>query len=297
MQVLIPLLISTIAGLSTCLGALIIFFKIDSAKINRFITFCLAFSASVMIGISIFDLIPESFFAYFGVYGLSKSILLLVIAFIISYIVITFMSTLINKQEQKQDLYKLGILNMIVLILHNLPEGIATFLSSYQSIDLGIKLSVAIMLHNIPEGIEGISIAVPIYYATGSKMEAFKKAFLSGIAEPIGAILAFIFLKNYITDMMISIILVIVNKIGNKELSTEEPEEDPINVIKAEEIYNEKYWVVCSLDDVPSVKNFFSRITNIIITAIAIITAITFFMFNFGSCVYLLPLLLFRFPI
>ena len=117
------------------------------------------------------------------------------------------MSALINKQEQKQDLYKLGILNMIVLILHNLPEGIATFLSSYQSIDLGIKLSVAIMLHNIPEG---ISIAVPIYYATGSKMEAFKKAFLSGIAEPIGAILAFIFLKNYITDMMISIILVIV---------------------------------------------------------------------------------------
>lgn len=207
MQVLLPLLISTIAGLSTCLGALIIFFKIDSDKINKFIAFCLAFSAAVMIGISIFDLIPESFFTYFGVYGLSKSILLLIIAFIISYIVITFMSTLINKQEQKQDLYKLGILNMIVLILHNLPEGIATFLSSYQSIDLGIKLSVAIMLHNIPEG---ISIAVPIYYATSSKKSAFKKAFLSGIAEPIGAMLAFIFLKNYITDMMISIILVIV---------------------------------------------------------------------------------------
>lgn len=64
MQVLLPLLISTIAGLSTCLGALIIFFKIDSDKINKFIAFCLAFSAAVMIGISIFDLIPESFFTY-----------------------------------------------------------------------------------------------------------------------------------------------------------------------------------------------------------------------------------------
>ena len=207
MQMLIPLLISTIAGLSTCLGALIIFFKIDKKKYNKFITFCLAFSASVMIGISIFDLIPESFFNYLGVYGLSKSIILLFVAFIISYIVITFMSSLINKQEQKQDLYKLGILNMIVLILHNLPEGIATFLSSYQSIGLGIKLSIAIMLHNIPEG---ISIAVPIYYATGSRKKAFKKAFLSGIAEPIGALLAFVFLKDYITDMMISVILVIV---------------------------------------------------------------------------------------
>ena len=207
MQMLIPLLISTIAGLSTCLGALIIFFKIDKKKYNKFITFCLAFSASVMIGISIFDLIPESFFNYLGVYGLSKSIILLFVAFIISYIVITFMSSLINKQEQKQDLYKLGILNMIVLILHNLPEGIATFLSSYQSIGLGIKLSIAIMLHNIPEG---ISIAVPIYYATGSRKKAFKKAFLSGIAEPIGALLAFVFLKDYITDMMISVVLVIV---------------------------------------------------------------------------------------
>lgn len=207
MQILIPLLISTIAGLSTCFGALIIFFKIDKKKYNKFITFCLAFSASVMIGISIFDLIPESFFNYLGVYGLSKSIILLFVAFIISYIVITFMSSLINKQEQKQDLYKLGILNMIVLILHNLPEGIATFLSSYQSIGLGIKLSIAIMLHNIPEG---ISIAVPIYYATGSRKKAFKKAFLSGIAEPIGALLAFVFLKDYITDMMISVVLVIV---------------------------------------------------------------------------------------
>lgn len=207
MQIFLPLLISTIAGLSTCIGALIIFFKINSNKITKFITFCISFSASIMIGISIFDLIPESFFAYFGVYGLSKSVILLLIAFILSYIVITYLSSIINKQEQKADLYKLGILNMIVLILHNLPEGIATFLSSYQSIDLGIKLGVAIMLHNIPEG---ISIAVPIYYATKNKKEAFKKAFLSGIAEPIGAILAFIFLKNYITDMMISIILVIV---------------------------------------------------------------------------------------
>ena len=63
------------------------------------------------------------------------------------------------------------------------------------------------MLHNIPEG---ISIAVPIYYATGSKKLAFCNAFISGMAEPLGAILAFIFLKNYISEMMISIILIIV---------------------------------------------------------------------------------------
>lgn len=204
---LIPLLVSTVAGLSTLIGALLIFFKINESKYNKFITFCLAFSIAIMIGISVFDLIPESFFQYFSVYGMSKSIILLVVAFLISYIFITILSMLIKRETKKTDLYRLGILNMIVLIFHNLPEGIATFLSSYQDLSLGIKLAIAIMLHNIPEG---ISIAVPIYYSTGNKKLAFRNAFISGMAEPFGAILAFIFLKKYISEMMISIILIIV---------------------------------------------------------------------------------------
>ncbi len=204
---LVPLLISSIAGLSTLIGAFLTFFKIKKKNYNKFITFCLSFSIAIMIGISILDLIPESFFQYFNVYGISKSIILLIVAFIISYIFITTLSMLIKKESQKEDLYRLGILNMIVLIFHNLPEGIATFLSSYQDINLGIKLSIAIMLHNIPEG---ISIAIPIYYSTGNKKLAFKNAFISGMAEPIGAILAFVFLKDFMSEMMISIILIIV---------------------------------------------------------------------------------------
>ena len=204
---LIPLLVSTIAGLSTLIGATLIFFKVDKNKYNKFITFCLAFSIAIMIGISIFDLIPESFFQYFSVYGISKSIILLIVAFLISYIFITVLSMIIKRETKKEDLYRLGILNMIVLIFHNMPEGIATFLSSYQDLSLGIKLAIAIMLHNIPEG---ISIAVPIYYSTRNKKLAFRNAFISGMAEPLGALLALVFLKNYISEMMISIILIIV---------------------------------------------------------------------------------------
>jgi len=112
-----------------------------------------------------------------------------------------------EKEGIKEDLYKLGLLNMLILILHNLPEGIATFLSSYQNMSLGIKLGFAIMLHNIPEG---ISIAVPIYYATKNKKKAIKATLISGMAEPLGAILAFVFLKKYISVTMISITLIIV---------------------------------------------------------------------------------------
>ncbi len=125
-------------------------------------------------------------------------------------ILVKYLHKLMNKTEAKNDLYKLGILNMLALILHNFPEGIATFMSSYKDMELGIKLAIAIAFHNIPEG---ISIAVPIYYATNSKKNAILKTFLSGIAEPIGAIIAYIFLSKYITDTLISIILLLVGGI------------------------------------------------------------------------------------
>ena len=206
-KIIIPLILSTLAGLSTLIGAIPIFFKIKEKNLNKFISFCLSFSIAIMISISILDLIPTSFFEIVNFYGIGKTLIILLIAFIISYIIITYLSSLVEKESKGIDLYKLGILNMIVLILHNLPEGIATFLSSYHSIDLGLRLSIAIMLHNIPEG---ISIAVPIYYATGSRKKAIKSTLISGLSEPLGAILAFVFLKKFVSELMISIVLIVV---------------------------------------------------------------------------------------
>ena len=207
MEIVLPLLISTIAGLSTILGALVIFFKVKEKNINKFITFCLSFSIAIMIGISITDLIPESFLTLTQG-DIKKGIITAILSFIIGIFMIKIFIVLINKQKKNTTgLYKLGVLNMFALMLHNFPEGIATFVSSYQNINLGIKLGIAIMLHNIPEG---ISIAVPIYYATHNKKEAIKKAFLSGLAEPLGAILAFLIFKNFITENFLSIILLLV---------------------------------------------------------------------------------------
>lgn len=207
MNILLSFLISSIAGLSTTIGSFIIFLKIKPQNINKFITLSLSFSLAIMILLSITDLIPNSL----NVLVKAKGILGFIIA--IAFILLGIISMLvltkkIHKIKNNNDnLYKLGILNMIALMLHNFPEGIATFLSSYQDISLGISLSMAIMLHNIPEG---ISIAVPIYYSGKSKREAIKKTFLSGISEPIGAILAFLLFKNFITNEFISLILLLV---------------------------------------------------------------------------------------
>ena len=173
MSFLMPFLITSIAGLSTVLGSFVIFLKWNHEHINKFITFCLSFSLTIMIGISITELIPEASFTILTEFKLVKGILLSLFIFGIGIISIYFINRKIEEKGKGNfDLYRVGILSMLALMLHNLPEGIVTFLSSYQDIHLGLKISIAIMLHNIPEG---ISIAVPIYYATGSKKEAIKK--------------------------------------------------------------------------------------------------------------------------
>ena len=199
------LIISTLAGMSTLLGSIVIFFNIKKAKINKFISICLSFSIAIMIGISITDLIPTSFFHIMLNYNILKGLTITLLSFILGIIGVLIINKLMHNNSD--SLYKLGILSMLALMLHNFPEGIATFIGSVKDINLGLKLSLAIMLHNIPEG---ISIAVPIYYATKSKKKAILNTFLSGLAEPLGAFLAFIFLKKYVTDLMISIVLLFV---------------------------------------------------------------------------------------
>jgi zinc transporter, ZIP family len=207
MKIMLPFIISLIAGLSTILGSIFIFIKIKDKNVNKFITFSLMFSLSIMIGVSITDLIPNAFFQILNRYGFLGIILTLFI-FLCGFIIIFFLNKKENKiEEEKGGLYKLGLLNMVILLIHNLPEGVATFMSSYQDINLGIKLGIAIMLHNIPEG---IAIAVPIYYGTNNKLKSIKYTVLSGLAEPLGALLTYFFFKDYISDISISFVLLFV---------------------------------------------------------------------------------------
>ncbi len=208
MKIIYPLLISSIAGLSTVLGSFLIFFKIKKEKINSFIAFCLSFSLGVMICISITDLIPNSYFNIIHKYKLITGSILSIICFILGYSVTNLINKKISKNKEKgSSLYRIGILSMLALMLHNFPEGIATFMASYQDISLGITLGIAIMMHNIPEG---IAIAIPIYYSTNSKGLAIKHTLISGLSEPVGAIIAFLFLSKYISIITISYVLLFV---------------------------------------------------------------------------------------
>ncbi|MGL5245472.1 MAG: ZIP family metal transporter, partial [Sarcina sp.] len=109
--------------------------------------------------------------------------------------------------NKNSNLYRVGLVSMLGIMIHNFPEGMATFISGYENISLGIYVTVAIVLHNIPEG---LSIAIPIYSATNNKLKAIKYTFISGMAEPLGAILAFLVLKPFINDILLSILFSLV---------------------------------------------------------------------------------------
>ena len=203
--VLYSFLVSGLAGLSTLFGCVCLFFK---RRDNRILTGALGFASGVMLTVSITDLLPSSFQLLATYYYFFPTLLFCAICFTIGVI----FSMLIDKYLPDQQsvhpsgkhLYRVGIIAMLAIVLHNIPEGIATFVSTNANVSLGLTLALAIALHNIPEG---ISISVPIYYATGSKGKAILYTFISGLSEPFGAFLAYLFLSPFMNDFVMGLLL------------------------------------------------------------------------------------------
>jgi ZIP family zinc transporter len=93
-----------------------------------------------------------------------------------------------------RKLMRMGLFTALAIGIHNFPEGLATFLAALQDPSLGVAIAVAVALHNIPEG---ISVSVPIFYATGDRKKAFLYSVLSGLAEPLGAIIAYLGIRLF----------------------------------------------------------------------------------------------------
>lgn len=194
-------LLTFLASISTLLGSFLIFLK---KKTNNVIISSLAFAAGVMITVSITDLIPEAYNLLIKNNDNFYTILLILIFINLGIII----SMIIDKYlPNNNELYRVGVVSMIAIILHNIPEGIITFITSNNNITLGITLTLAIAAHNIPEG---ITISLPIYYATGNRKKALFYTFVSGISEFFGAILGFLILEPIINDTYLGLIFSLI---------------------------------------------------------------------------------------
>ena len=210
------LLMATVAGMSTLLGALIVLFT--KGKNEKLVSMSLGFAAGVMISVTFSDLLPNATAALQTYSGEKAGALLGIVFLVLGILLAAALDKLVPHQafdktsggKPHNDLYRVGFVSMLAIGLHNFPEGIATFMAGFEDAGLGLSIAVAIAMHNIPEG---ITVALPIYFSTNSRKKAIKYTFISGFAEPLGALLAFRVLRPFIKDMLMGAIFGIVSGI------------------------------------------------------------------------------------
>ena len=192
------------AGISTGIGSLLcLMYK----KFNpKFLGAMLGVSAGVMMYVSFVEILAKAKTSLSLVFGEKLGYSYTILGFFIGILLMILIDKLLpHHHENKEDknetsdkkLFRLGLFSALALSIHNFPEGLATFISALDDPAYGVSIAFAITIHNIPEG---IAVAIPIYYATKSRKKAFTYSFLSGLTEPIGALIGYFVLLQFIDE-------------------------------------------------------------------------------------------------
>lgn len=222
------------AGLSTGIGSALAFYTKQTN--HKFLSAALGFSAGVMIYVSMIEIFPKAKESLVEVYGQHTGYLITTISFFAGLALIALIDKLVpegenpheihdvtelercqdeackievmekhkkHKERTDKALLRMGLFSALAITIHNFPEGLATFTAALKNPTLGISIAVAIAIHNIPEG---IAVSVPIYFATNDRRKAFRMSFLSGLSEPLGAIVGFFLLYNFFSESLMGII-------------------------------------------------------------------------------------------
>lgn len=218
--ILLAFLVTLGAGLATGIGSILAFTAHKTDK--KFLSFMLGLSAGVMIYVSLVEIFQKSVDSLSSAFGNdSLGYLYATLGFFGGVVLIYIIDHFLHQEEinpheahevvemddaeekQKHALLKMGTFTALAIAIHNFPEGIATFLSTLNDPALGLSIAIAVAIHNIPEG---IAVSIPIYHATGSRAKAFWYSFASGIVEPVGALVGYFLLMQFIGDEFFGII-------------------------------------------------------------------------------------------
>lgn len=228
-NVIFAFVLTLFAGLATGIGSLLAFTSKPTNK--KFLAVALGFSAGVMIYVSMIEIFVKAKESLVAEFGDTKGYLYTTLAFFVGMFLITLIDKFVpdfenpheahavseldqipektteNKELSAARLHRMGLLSALAIGIHNFPEGLATFIAGLKDPSLGIGIAVAIAIHNIPEG---IAVSVPIYHSTGSRRKAFYYSFLSGVSEPVGALVGYFVLLPFFNETMFGLIFAAV---------------------------------------------------------------------------------------
>lgn len=213
------LLLTLLAGLATGIGALIALYS--RVKDMRFLSVSMGFSAGVMIFVSMFELFGSAQRLLVVPFGSKTGVFVDVAAFFggifLSALVDKLIPGRINPHElaaiqpgENAKTKRLGMVTVAAIVLHNFPEGMATFVSCAQPLHVALPVVAAVALHNIPEG---IAISMPIFEASKNRRTALGYALLSGLGEPLGALLLYFVIRPYISGTVLGVLFAVVGGI------------------------------------------------------------------------------------
>ena len=220
-SIIIALLLTLFAGGCTGIGAMLSFFtRRDNTKI---LSASMGLSAGVMVYISFMEMLPQAREALEGVCSERAAMWWMLLAFFGGVAIIALIDRLIPEDENPHEMHSLselstpgnhhtrlrrtGVMLAIAIGIHNFPEGMATFISALDGLDVALPIVVAIAIHNIPEG---IAVSVPIYQATGNRRKAFRYSLLTGLSEPLGAIVGMAILLPFWSPIVNAVCLATV---------------------------------------------------------------------------------------
>ena len=225
-SVLVAFALTLVAGLSTGVGSLIALYA--KSTNTRLLTVALGFSGGVMVYVSLVDMFITSRDLLIEQLGNRPGYGVAVASLFLGMLIAALIDRLVPEAENPHSVRKVedmddcaeiqeanrtdkllrtGFLSAIAIAVHNFPEGIATFVASVKDVNLGIAITIAVAIHNIPEG---LAVAVPVYYATNDRRKAFCYSFLSGLAEPLGALVGFLVLMPVLNDIAFGVIFAAV---------------------------------------------------------------------------------------
>ena len=214
--------LTVFAGLSTGIGSALAFFT--KTTNTKFLSWALGFSGGVMIYVAFTEILGKSHELLVGQYGNVIGSWYAVLSFFGGIFIIAIIDLLVPSFENPHEIHRveeiplknngkkkngmnglmrMGVFMAIAIAIHNFPEGLATFSAGMTDVKLAIPIAVAIAIHNIPEG---IAVSVPIYYATGKRRKAFFLSFLSGLAEPLGALIGYFLLSAFFSDSLMGVL-------------------------------------------------------------------------------------------
>ncbi|MBE6208681.1 MAG: zinc transporter ZupT [Rikenellaceae bacterium] len=214
------LLFSLFAGLATGVGSLVALLTRTTNR--KFISFALGLSAGVMLYISFVEMLADSRVGLVELFGEQQGTTYMAVAMFGGLLLAMIIDRLVPDVENPHELHSLeelsdknnhhrlqrmGVITALAIAVHNFPEGIATFMSGYESWETGLAVALAVAIHNIPEG---VAVSVPIYAATGSRRKAFWYSFASGLAEPVGALVGFALLMPIMSEVTMSVVMAAV---------------------------------------------------------------------------------------